>query len=360
MFIQSKYKTTFIILLLTLFIGSCKPYKSVLEEEKQNELIKNSIQSDYEIENIYQINKKSTLELNLQEGKRYKFQFFSKKPILLERSTYSMDLLDAQLDTVATNHNFHGDFSYFSRTLIFECKNTGIYNLKLEGKRFPNSSLLAVASQDLTSEIEEEEEYVFVKNYYVLHKSYRSSYYYEDAQYTCVFYKGVTYKYTFEKGIATLLFYNSRRELIMEYTPSTNEKEIEFKSKSTGIYFFKIINPQNHEDSVAMVNSYFNLTDSAKSKLKIVSLHQISKEGNKITKVFAEDTTYFFRTKGCGESIKVEILEDGMSPFHSQEFEFKNGEGRFIFRSRKTGIYHIKVTKMNPNDNHETTLIIEK
>ena len=69
MFIQSKYKTTFIVLLLTLFIGSCKPYKSVLEEEKQNELITNSVQADYEIENIYKINKKSTLEL-------YQIKFF--------------------------------------------------------------------------------------------------------------------------------------------------------------------------------------------------------------------------------------------------------------------------------------------
>jgi len=101
MFIQSRYKFIFIILLITLFLGSCKPYKSVLEEEKDNILIKNSIQADYEIENIYKINKKSTLEFHLEEGKKYKFQYFSKRPILLERSTYNMDLLDAQLDTVA-------------------------------------------------------------------------------------------------------------------------------------------------------------------------------------------------------------------------------------------------------------------
>jgi uncharacterized protein (DUF2344 family) len=265
MTIKFKNNFIFIILFCVFFLGSCKPYKNVLEEEKENELITNSIQADYEIENIFKINKKSTLELNLEEGKRYKFQYFSKRPILLERNTYNMDLLDSQLDTLATNHNFHGDFSYFSRTLIFECKNTGRYNLKLEGKRFPNSSLLAAASQDLTSEIEEEKEYVFAKNYYVLHKSYRSSYYYENPEYTCVFSKGVTYKYTLEKGIAALLFYNSRRELIMEYTPSTNEKEFEFKSKSTGLYYLKIINPINHEDSLAVINLYSNRSDSTKS-----------------------------------------------------------------------------------------------
>ncbi|WP_375562382.1 hypothetical protein ACE193_07490 [Bernardetia sp. OM2101] len=97
------------------------------------------------------------------------------------------------------------------------------------------------------------------------------------------------------------------------------------------------------------------------SKVILISSHQINKEGNKITKEFAEDTTYFFKIKGGGEAIKVEILE-AETPYNLQnfEFEFKSGEERFMFKSRKAGIYYIKVTKMNPNDNHETTLIIEQ
>jgi len=53
----------------------------------------------------------------------------------------------------------------------------------------------------------------------------------------------------------------------------------------------------NHKDSETVVKLYFNLTDSAKSKLKLVSLHQISKEGNKITKVFAKEQPTFSKLK---------------------------------------------------------------
>ncbi|AFM05295.1 hypothetical protein Fleli_2948 [Bernardetia litoralis DSM 6794] len=252
-----KLKILVLFILIISFLGSYKPYKIVLEEEKQNELIKNSIQADYKIENIYKINRKSVLELNLQEGKKYKFQYFSKR-------YFDMILLDSQTEIRAKNKISYGDSSYFTKTIIFECKNTGIYNLKLEGKHFPNSSLLAVASQNIENQIDDKEEYTFAKKYHVAHKWYRS--YSENPQYTCVFYKGVTYKYTFEKGIAALLFYNSRRELIMEYTPSTNEKEFEFKNKSTGIYYLTIINPINHKDSVAVINAYHNRPDSTDLK----------------------------------------------------------------------------------------------
>ncbi len=251
-----KLKNVFVFILITTFLGSCKPYKSVLEKEKENELITNSIQSDYEIENIYKINKKSTLELNLEEGKKYKFQYFSKR-------YFDMILLDSQLEIIENNKVTYGDSSYFSKTIIFECKNTGKYNLKLEGKHVNKSSLLVLASQDLENQIKNEEEYTFVKKYHAVHRWYHA--YGENPEYTCVFYKGVTYKYTFEKGIAALLFYNSRRELIMEYTPSTNEKEFEFKNKSTGIYYLTIINPINHKDSVAIINVYHNRSDTTKS-----------------------------------------------------------------------------------------------
>jgi hypothetical protein len=251
---QQKYKSIFIILLLTFFIGSCKPYKSVLEEEKDNFLIKNSIQTDYQIENFYKINKKTTLELNLEEGKKYKFQYFSK-------GYFDMILLDSQSEIRVTNKINYGDFSYLSKTIIFECQNTGKYNLKLEGKNVNKSSLLVMISQDLQSE---KEEYVFVKNFHVPHKWYRS--YSENPQYVCIFYKEARYKFFFEKGTATLRFYNLRRKLIMEYTPNTNEKELEFESKSTGIYYLTIINPINHKDSLAVINLYSNRLDSTNSK----------------------------------------------------------------------------------------------
>ena len=346
-----KFKQVVLFILISVFLGSCIPYKSVLKDETDNILIQNSIQSDYVIENIYNIKRKTTLELNLEKGKRYKFQLFSKRQILLEKNTYNMYLLDTKSDTLATNHNYHGDFSYFSRTIVFECKNTGKYNLKLSGKYFPNSSLLAVASQ--ISKVDEE--YVFVKRFYGSHP-YSYDY---NPQYTCVFHKGVTYKYNFKKGIAALRLYDSRKDLIMEYTPTTTEKEVEYTSKMTGIYFLKIINPQSHDDSLAITNLYFKLTDERKEKLKVVSMHQIEQEEITITKVFDENTSYFFRVKGCGETVKVEILWDEM--VFSSDFEFKNEKERFLFNSQKTGIYHIKVTKLNPSDNnYETILIIEK
>ncbi|WP_338762370.1 hypothetical protein WAF17_17490 [Bernardetia sp. ABR2-2B] len=351
MFIQSRYKTLFILLLIISFLGSCKPYKSVFEEEKQNELITNSIQADYEIENIYKINKKSTLELNLEGGKKYKFQYFSKR-------YFDMILLDSQSEIIATNKISYGDSSYRTKTIIFECQNTGRYNLKLEGKRFPNSSLFVVALQDLKNEINEKEEYVFIRNYKSPHERNTRLFKNGILRHTCVFSKGTTYKFKLEKGAATLKLYKARNEeKIIEFYPKINDKEFIFECEDTGIYYLEATSYV--EDEIAVFGLYFKLSESRKAKLKIISLHQISKEGNKITKVFIEDTTYFLRTKGCGESIKVEITEDG-TPYNLQEFEFKNGEERFIFRSRKTGVYHIKVTKINPEDNHETTLIIEQ
>ena len=101
-------------------------------------------------------------------------------------------------------------------------------------------------------------------------------------------------------------------------------------------------------------------SDSITKSSKVIQIysHQITKEGNKITKVFAANTIYFFSTKGCGEAIKVEILDKSLNTI--QAFNFKNGNERFVFENKIMGIYYVKVTKKNPEDNHETTLIIEK
>lgn len=350
MFIQSKYKVTFIFLALIFFLQSCKPYKSVLEEEKDNVLITNSIQESYQIENIYKINKKSTLELNLEEGKRYKFQYFSKR-------YFDMILLDSQSEIIATNKIIYGDSSYFTKTIIFECQNTGKYNLKLSGKYFPNSSLLVVASQDLKSEIEKEEEYVFIKNFKSVSERYAGLFKGGVYKHSCVFSKGTMYKFKLEKGAAILKLYKARNEeKIVEFYPKINDKELIYQAPMTGIYYLEV--KSYVENEIGVIGLYFKLSESRKSKLKLVSEHQINEKETKITKVFAEDTTYFFKTKGCGEAIKVEILDEHLFPV--QEFEFKDGNERFIFNSQKTGIYYIKVTKMNPEDNHETTLIIEQ
>jgi len=99
----------------------------------------------------------------LQEGKRYKFQYFSKR-------YFDMILLDSQSEIIAMNKISYGDSSYWSKTIIFECQNIGKYNLKLEGKHVNKLSLLVVASQSVENQIKDEEEYTFVKTYNILHR----------------------------------------------------------------------------------------------------------------------------------------------------------------------------------------------
>ena len=359
MFIQSKYKFAVIFLVIifsVFFLGSCKPYKSVLEKEKENELITNSIKGNYEIENIYKINKKTTLELKLQEGKKYKFQYFSDKPMRLWGSTYTMILLNSELDTVLTNHISHGEYSSLSRTLIFDCMKTGVYYLKVGKEDF-----IAIASKSMESEYSvNSDEYVFMKKYHSVNRNYTLLFKNGIVRHACIFSKGTTYKFVSEKGMTSLRFYeNNRKKSLAEFHPNPKEKEFLFKCNKTTIYFLEIINRIDIKDSLAVTSLYFNLSESRESKLKLVSEHQINKKETKITKEFAEDTTYFFKIKGGGEAIKVEILEGGI-PYNLQEFEFKSGNERFIFKNQKEGIYYIKVTKKNPEDNHETTLIIEQ
>lgn len=345
-----KAKVLFVFILISTFLGGCKPYKSVLEKEKDNILITNSIQADYEIENIYKINKKTTLELNLQEGEKYKFQYFSKR-------YFDMILLDSQSEIRATNKIIYGDFSYLSKTIIFECKNTGKYNLKLEERNFTNSSFLVVSSQDIESERDKEEEYVFIKNYKSPHERNTRLFKNGIIRHICVFSKGTTYKFKLEKGVTALKLYKARNEeKIVEFYPKINDKEIIYQAPMTGIYYLEV--KSYVENEIGIIGLYFKLSESRKAKFKIISLHQISQEGNKITKAFVKDTTYFFRTKGCGEAIKVEILDRDLRVI--QEFEFKNIYERFMFNSQKTDIYYIRITKKNPEDNHETTLIIEQ
>ncbi len=346
-----KIKILFIFILMSSFLVSCKSYKSVLEKEKESELITNSIQSDYEIENIYKINKKTILKLNLQEGKKYKFQYFSKR-------YFDMILLDSQSEIITVNKIAYGDASYFTKTIIFECKNTGKYNLKLEGKHVNKSSLVVVALRDLKNEINEKEEYVFIRNYKSPHERNTRLFKNGILRHICVFSKGTTYKFKLEKGVTALKLYKTRNEeKIVEFYPKINDKEIIYQAPMTGVYYLEV--KSYVENEIGVIGLYFKLSESRRAELKIISLHQISKEGNKITKIFDKDTTYFFRTKGCGEAIKVEIFEDGI-PYNLQEFEFENGEERFIFNAQRTGIYYVKVTKKNPEDNHETILIIEQ
>ncbi|WP_291727002.1 hypothetical protein [Bernardetia sp.] len=247
------YHSLLIFTVLAL-LGSCKPYKDVSEKQQDNLLIQNSIQSDYAIENIYNIKRKTTLELNLEKGKRYKFQYFSKR-------YFDMLLLDSQSEIIAENKITYGDSSYRNKIIIFDCKNTGKYNLKFSGKYFPNSALLAVASQDLTSEIDEK--YALIKNYTIYHRIYWT--YPEVPTYTCIFSKGTKYKFSLEKGITNVKLYKGNsRKATTEFYLHPKENEVVFECKATGVYYLKAINYIKDEPSI--IGLYFNRSDSLKTK----------------------------------------------------------------------------------------------
>ena len=248
------YHSLLVFIVLAL-LGSCKPYKDVSEKQQDNILIQNSIQSDYEIENLYKIKRKTTLELNLEKGKRYKFQYFSKR-------YFDMVLLDSQSEITAENKIVYRDSSYRTKTIILDCKNTGKYNLKLSGKYFPNSSLLVVASRVLTSEIDEKEEYIFIKNYNIYHRIYWI--YPEVPAYTCVFSKGTKYKFSLEKGITNVKLYKGNSKKAMaEFYLHPKGNEVVFECKETGFYYLKAINYIKDEPST--IDLYSNRSDSTKS-----------------------------------------------------------------------------------------------
>ena len=186
--------------------------------------------------------------MNLQEGKKYKFQYFSKR-------YFDMILLDSQSEIIAMNKISYGDSAYFTKIIIFECKNTGKYNLKLERRNSNKSSLLVVASQNIESQIKNEEEYTFIKNYNILHR--RNWTYPEIPTHICVFSKGTKYKFILEKGITTAKLYKGNsKKAITEFYLQPKENEVIFECKETGVYYLKAMNYVKNE--TAVIGLYFN------------------------------------------------------------------------------------------------------
>ncbi len=190
---------------------------------------------EYKDKKTYKIRKSTSLDVNVEKGKNYVIRLFPAD----KYEGILMKLIDEKGQEFAKNYYPEdGEDALYERDFSFSVPSATKYKLEIILPEDKSNISVVIASRELT---EDEKPKIDAEGFsrvkvYNMNTPNTKSY-----EYTVVFSAGTQYKVAFEdENMKAQLISEDRKNVVVDFTSTSNEKSKTFLIETTGIYYLKV------------------------------------------------------------------------------------------------------------------------